>query len=239
MYRRIPGAEGLYAIWNLAWVGSHHLLVHNQEAVLLDTGLCGEIGTVRYLLKHLNLEPENLKAILLTHGHLDHTGNLAYWVEQYGIPVYGHAAEQDHVNGNYPYKGINRICGWMESVGQTIFRYRPAHITHTIQEGDELPFWGGLHVVHLPGHTAGHCGYYSEKNNLLFSGDLFSSYYGNINCPPPFLNSQPELLKSSLDRVRTLNPSLIVPNHYEICDPNVHRERFHRRFPQRLKKKKV
>ena len=57
---------------------------------------------------------------------------------------------------------------------------QPAIIDVPIADGDELPFWGGLRVVHLPGHTLGHCGFYSKAHDLLFSGDLFASYFFNV-----------------------------------------------------------
>ena len=60
-------------------------------------------------------------------------------------------------------------CGRLERVGYGVLRYRPAQIDRCISDGDELPFWGGLRVVHLPGHTEGHCGFYSARHDLLFS----------------------------------------------------------------------
>ena len=52
----------------------------------------------------------------------------------------------------------------------------------------------GLRVVHLPGHTLGHCGFYSRAHDLLFSGDLFASYFFNVHLPTRILNSAPELI---------------------------------------------
>lgn len=43
---------------------------------------------------------------------------------------------------------------------------------------------GGLRAVHLPGHTAGHTGYFCESRRLLFCGDLFASY-GQLSHRPP------------------------------------------------------
>ena len=84
--------------------------------------------------------------------------------------------------------------GW-SAPGRAVLRVgRPAAIDVPIADGDELPFWGGLRVVHLPGHTLGHCGFYSKAHDLLFSGDLFASYFFNVHLPPPILNSAPELI---------------------------------------------
>ncbi|RFC44627.1 MAG: Glyoxylase, partial [Verrucomicrobia bacterium] len=110
-----------------------------------------------------------------------------------------------------------------------VFRVgQPVPIDVALADGDELPFWGGLRVVHLPGHTVGHCGFYSTRHYLLFSGDLFASYFFNTHIPPAILNSRPELIPVSLEKVRQLNPRLMVPQHYDVLDGLLHRWRFDR-----------
>jgi glyoxylase-like metal-dependent hydrolase (beta-lactamase superfamily II) len=219
-------AIGLYPLRGLA--GCCHLLVDGEEAILLDTGFVGERRELERLLHRLGLGFPALRAIVLTHGHLDHAGNLARVAALSGAPVYGHPAEQAHLDGAYPYRGWARGCGWLEAAGRPLIGYRPGRITRFLADGEELPFWGGLRVVHLPGHTAGHCGFYSARHDLLFSGDLFASYWFAVHRPPCFLNSVPHLYPASLARVRALNPARIMPNHYDRPDPRLHAARFAR-----------
>jgi glyoxylase-like metal-dependent hydrolase (beta-lactamase superfamily II) len=205
-----------------------HLLhdMTNNEAVLIDTGLFGEVGRLRRRLDEIGLDWRDIKAILLTHGHLDHAGNLARLKELTGAPVLAHPLEQLHIDGRFPYRGASRVCGWMEGIGRAAFRYRPVAIDQPLADGMELPYWGGLEVVHLPGHTDGHCGFYSRRFSLLFSGDLFASYWFSTHLPPVFLNSHPELIPASLRKVKTLCPRLIIPNHYDGFDGALHRRKF-------------
>lgn len=115
----------------------------------------------------------------------------------------------------------------MESAGRAVLRVgQPAKIDVPLADGDALPFWDGLRVVHLPGHTLGHCGFYSAQHDLLFSGDLFSSYFFNVHVPPAILNSAPELLPATHEKVLRLNPRLMVPQHYDVLDGALHRRRF-------------
>lgn len=221
--RNVP--SGIYGIRGVMSVC--HLLVEDGEACLIDTGLVGEPALLRRLMRRLGLAPGDLKAILLTHGHLDHAGNLAEIKAWSGARVYGHATEQRHVDGDYPYEGIARWCGRLEAAGRWAFRYRSALIDEHFADGDVLPFWGGLEVVHLPGHTEGHCGFYSARHDLLFSGDLFASYFFGPHLPPPILNSRPELIPGSFEKVARLDPARIVPNHYDVLDGELHRRRFH------------
>jgi glyoxylase-like metal-dependent hydrolase (beta-lactamase superfamily II) len=82
-----------------------------------------------------------------------------------------------------------------------------------------------LRVVHLPGHSDGHCGFYSARHDLLFSSDLFVSYLWP-HLPPPILNSHPERIPDSLRKAARLDPRWIVPNHYDFFDGALHKRRF-------------
>jgi len=207
--------------------GTLHLL-HDEakrEAVLIDTGLVGELPRLKRTLDEIGLGWRDIKAILLTHGHLDHTGNVARVKELTGAPVFAHPAEQRHIDGTFPYTGPSRLCGWMEAAGRWAFRYRTVPIDHALAADEELPYWGGLRVIHLPGHSDGHCGFYSARFDLLFSGDLFASYWFSTHRPPAFLNSCPEHFAASFRRVASLDPHAILPNHYSGLDGELHRRK--------------
>jgi len=218
--------QDLYAIDGA--LGHCHLLVWERSVVLLDTGLCFAPRRLRLQMGRLGLAPEALRAILLTHGHLDHTGGLAEIKAWSGAPLFAYPTEQAHIDGTFPYRGPARVCGAMEAAGRALLRYRSVKIDVPLRDGDALVFWGGLRVVHLPGHTAGHCGFYSARKNVLFSGDLFASYAFSTHLSPGIFTSEPALLSASMARVRGLNPAGLVPSHYDRCDAALHRRRFDR-----------
>lgn len=211
-------------------MGCCFLLEDGDESAMIDTGLFGEPVFIRRLVDKLDLQPHSIKTILLTHGHLDHTGNLAWLKKWTGAKVFAHAAEQQHINGTYPYQSVNRWCGRLEAAGRKVFFYQSTTIDEFLADGHQLPIWGGLQVVHLPGHTRGHCGFFSAKHNLLFSGDMFASYFFNTHRPPPILNSAPELLPASAEKIRRLKPRWIMPCHFDVLDGDLHRRRFVKLF---------
>ncbi len=70
-----------------------------------------------------------------------------------------------------------------------------------------------LRAVHLPGHTAGHYGFYIEKEGLLFSGDLDLApqgpWYGGES-------SDLEQLINSIDRIVDINPHMLITSHRRV-----------------------
>jgi glyoxylase-like metal-dependent hydrolase (beta-lactamase superfamily II) len=208
-----------------------HLLVEpdRRGVVLLDTGLIGGRGRIQRHLARLGLGPRDVRAILLTHGHLDHVGNLAWAKAWTGAPVYAHPAEQAHIDGRYPYTGFARVCDTLERVGRAVLRVgTPVKIDVPLADGDELPFWGGLRVVHLPGHTVGHCGFFSARHRVLFCGDLVTCHLPKASVPPPIFNSAPELIPASLQKAHGLGARYLVPQHHYFFDPEKHQRRFER-----------
>lgn len=208
--------------------GNCHVLVdaHKRRAVILDTGLLGYAEKFRQLFARLQLDPSCVDAIVLTHGHLDHAGNAAWLQAWTGAPVLAHPAEQPHLDGVFPYRGAARVCGAMEALGRRVARYQPVRIDHARADGEVLPWWGGLRVVHLPGHTDGHCGFWSERHQLLFVGDLVAIWTWRATFPPAIFNSAGRLLRESLRKAASFRPQFVVPNHYNRWDPAWMAERF-------------
>lgn len=212
-----------------------HLLIHQGEVVIIDAGLLGEFRMIRHTLQRLGLGPSSVKAILLTHGHLDHTGNLHALKQWTGAPIYAHRLEVPHIRGEFPYTGVTRWCGRLEAMGRAIIRYRSAEVDHYIEDGEVLPFWGGLQVVHLPGHTLGHCGFYSESRSTFFTGDLFASYFFSTHIPPGILNSHPHQIANSFRRALEIPAQMVFPNHYDFHNGRLHAEKLRRLAGEILK----
>jgi glyoxylase-like metal-dependent hydrolase (beta-lactamase superfamily II) len=208
---------------------SAHLLVDAVGLTLIDSGLWGVGSELRRVVKALGRRPEDLRNIILTHGHLDHAGGAAEIQEwSGGAQVWVHAADREHVLQHVRYQGITRLCGALEKAGTWLGRYRAPNMGGELIDGHVLPFWGGLRVWHLPGHTPGHCALVSEANGLVFSGDLFASYAWSVHVPPRFLNRDSKRARASLRTLAAARPQAVLPGHYDWMEPALHAERLQR-----------
>ncbi len=203
-----------------------HVLADESGAVLLDAGFPGDASRIRRVMTEAGIGPRDVKAILLTHGHIDHAGNVAELRAWTGAPVYAHPLEQAHIDGLYPYAGLARVTGALEALGRAVTRYRPVPIDVPIAEGDVLPFWGGLRVLHLPGHTMGHCGFYSARHDLLFSGDLWVRFMMRTQASPRLFSDDVSLVPGSLRKARSVGARWVVPGHYDVANATRLRLRF-------------
>lgn len=115
---------------------SNAFLVDGDRPVLVDTGANFDI------LPRLAEETTRLDAVVLTHTHSDHIGNVADVTDEYGIDVWGFDESHDLVD-----HGITDE----ESI--------------TLGTNDYT-------AVYTPGHATDHLCLYSASANVLFAGDL-------------------------------------------------------------------
>ncbi|TVX86736.1 MBL fold metallo-hydrolase [Paenibacillus agilis] len=144
-------------------------ILHQQdtnEAVVIDPGMNPEP-----LFQALG--DMQVKAVLLTHAHLDHIGGLGLIRERYGCPVYIHEQEQEWLTN----PELNGSLRWPQITGPMSF----APAEHLLQDGDELELIGlKLSVLHTPGHSPGSVSFVFDKQCI--AGDaLFRMSIGRTD----------------------------------------------------------
>ena len=199
-----------------------HVLRDGDELVLVDTGMIKGRACLQAALRHVGWEDLPIKTILLTHGHLDHIFNTHDFAQRTDAQVLAPQLDHEHYVGEYPYRGLARICGALEALGRAVLRFKAFTVDRYLSDGDVIDVWDGLQAVHLPGHTVGHMGYYSRSRRLLFSGDLMASYWHAAYTPPAYFNSCPEQYPTSFTRILKLDIDQVYPNHCHKPAPEFH-----------------
>jgi len=205
-----------------------YLLLEQDGAALIDGGFVGDLSRLKKALRQENLDWKDIHSILLTHGHLDHTHNVVRIKDLSGATIYGDTLDDQHFEGRFPYQGISRCCGILEAIGRGLFGFKRVVLDKNIHDGEIIDVWGGIRVIHLPGHTDGHCGFLSLKHDLFFTGDIVDIHSFRTGLAPSIFNSCPEKLGESIRKVLDLNPSGILANHCDLSSPREQAKRFQR-----------
>ena len=150
-----------------------YVLRDSKGLYLMDGGFVGGRQLLRRALKKRGWDGERILGIIVTHGHLDHILNIARIAEDAGAWIAAPRLDTPHYEGCPSYRGLAKITGFLEAMGRLFLGFRKFTPTRLLDHGDFMEIWHGLTVIHLPGHTAGHSGFYCERHKLLFCSDLF------------------------------------------------------------------
>src|SRR5918998_4509963 len=77
------------------------LFTDDDGVMLIDAGFPGNREDVANSLRQIGFSTDDLRAILLTHAHIDHFGSAIWFAKTHGTPVYCHAAEVGHSKREY------------------------------------------------------------------------------------------------------------------------------------------
>ncbi|TFV59158.1 MBL fold metallo-hydrolase [Mycobacterium sp. PS03-16] len=203
-------------------------VVADETGVLLiDAGFPGHRDDVVDSVRRLGFGVGDIRAILLTHAHVDHFGSAIWLAHAHGVPVYAHTAEVGHAKREYleqvsPVDVAKHVWhprwlkwslaisrkGGMERGG--IPTVQP--LTADIAAG--LP--GAPTAVPTPGHTGGHCSYVVDR--VLVSGDALVTGHPLLSrerptlLPSLFNHDQPGCVRS-LATLGALDTEVLLPGH--------------------------
>ena len=149
-----------------------HLVVTDDGVVLVDTGPPRRSRHIDRALHDLKRSLGDVRTILLTHHHFDHTGNVADLRRRSGAQVFAHAADAPVITGAIrPEPG----GGLMAKLAQkALGTAEPTKLDKLITADESTPI-DGFTALHTPGHTRGHVSYLLDRaGGVLFAGDAAS-----------------------------------------------------------------
>lgn len=172
-----------------------YVIIHEAsgEALIVDPG--DEANRIKTQIEEWKVKPQ---AILLTHGHFDHTGAVEELRRCYGIKVYANEDEEQ------------------------VLKDKNASLSKVFIQADEyLKDGQEMHLANLdfrmiatPGHTPGGACYYFENDGVLFSGDtLFLESVGRTDFKK---GSASALIRSIVGKLFLLpDATRVYPGHME------------------------
>lgn len=188
------------------------------RAVVIDPGG----GLVDEVRAAVDADGLTVEAILITHGHLDHTWSAAELAEVFGVAVHVHAADAYRLDD--PIGSLGPLGSQIAAM-MGLREGPPAPVrVEEILAGPNVPVplgqisavtvLPGLSALHAPGHTEGSTVYLLERGEqsaVAFTGDvLFAGTIGRTDLP----GGDPHAMRSTLRRLARLDPATVVlPGH--------------------------
>jgi metallo-beta-lactamase class B len=142
--------EPFRVIGNIHFVGTQGLgswlITSPQGHILIDTGLAEANPQIKANIAKLGFKLSDVKQILNTHAHFDHTAGLAELKRDTGAPFAASAADKPLLEGGY-YPGER---------GDKSLEFEPIKVDRVIGEGDKITV-GDVTITALmtPGHSPG------------------------------------------------------------------------------------
>jgi glyoxylase-like metal-dependent hydrolase (beta-lactamase superfamily II) len=168
-----------------------------REAMVVDPG--DEIDSILEILSRHSL---TVKAIVITHAHIDHIGGAQKLRRATGAPVYMNAADEEL------HRHMDVQAAWL---GVAV--PEPAEIDSPARDGDRLVVGATeVHVLHTPGHTQGSICLWIPSESKLVAGDtLFRDSIGRTDLPG---GDARQILRSIHEKLMPLpGETLVIPGH--------------------------
>jgi hydroxyacylglutathione hydrolase len=169
----------------------------SREAVVIDPG--DEIDQILAVLAKHKLR---VKAIIITHAHIDHIGGAQKLKAVTGAPVYMNAKDQEL------YDQLDMQAGWL---GMPTPERTPIDVA--AREGDMVKLGPAeFHVLDTPGHTQGSISLWIPAECKLIAGDtLFMDSIGRTDLPG---GDHQQILRSIHAKLMPLeDDTVVIPGH--------------------------
>ncbi|MDP5272939.1 MBL fold metallo-hydrolase [Chengkuizengella axinellae] len=199
----------------------HPTLIWDHEiAVLVDTGFIDQKSVFLDQFEKTNVPFELLRKIILTHHHFDHIGSISDLLAEssHDIEVLASELERPFIQGEKSLltdELVSQIDTWPEQMRNQFLSElsgtTKVNVNKIVMDGEELPYCGGIIVIHTPGHSRGHISLYHKQSNTLIAADAMVVQDGQLELNPQC--SDIELAQKSLSKFTQYDIEAVICYH--------------------------
>jgi glyoxylase-like metal-dependent hydrolase (beta-lactamase superfamily II) len=199
---------------------------------VIDPGPTSCLPVLEAGLRDRGLTLRDVRALLLTHIHLDHAGASGTIVERVpGVRVYVHERGAPHmIDPAKLLASATRLYGDRMDALWGAFQPVPAANVTVLKGGERLELSGkAIKVAYTPGHAKHHVSYLDEHTGVAYVGDTagvqVSGNYLIAPTPPPDIDI--EAWQQSLDTIDAWQPVSLFLTHFgPVAPARAHLARF-------------
>jgi metallo-beta-lactamase class B len=207
--------EPFQLIGNIYYIGTDGIAVYiiktSQGLILMDTALPESTGMIKDSMSKLGFKVADIKYILNTHAHFDHTGGFAEIKKDSGAQMVAGERDKPLLEGGY-YPGDEK---------NDLLAFPPVKVDRAVKEGDKITLGDTTMIAHsTPGHSPGCTSWEmtvkdgSQDRNVLFfcSGTVALNRLVGNPTHPGIVDDY----RSTYAKVKTMNPDVLLGPHPEV-----------------------
>jgi metallo-beta-lactamase class B len=215
MKRWTTPVEPFRLIGNIYYVGTEGIAVYiiqsSQGLILMDTAMPQSTGLIKDNIAKLGFKVAEIKYILNTHAHFDHTGGFAEMKKDTGAQLAAGDRDKPLIEGGY-YPGDEK---------NEDLAFPPVKVDRAMKDGDKITLGDVTMIAHAtPGHSPGCTSWETkakdgnqERSVLFFcSGTVaLNRLVGNPTHPGIV-----EDYRATYAKAKAMNPDVLLGPHPEV-----------------------